>query len=339
MERDCRRLRFSFASAAVAEQFTEVYDMVYERLLLIRLYTSDGAVFDQAKPGVMKSGSVCTISANSHLQVILRAIYENARGAVLPRHAADYGAHMGDDGITYAPKDVKDYIQWMASIQVDVKRCAVGRIGDEDITFCSMRAVKFQGCWAPCATNLEKNYESLRTREDHASAKQAYENFLQMYAADKGAREAFESLSKLFAVAPKNAENQVKRSVALEGLPIDEAKPAVKENGKSKGSSVAERPKLCFRCGESGHIASNCTIWCKHCAKPHVKSKCTAKCADCGVVRSQHGKSCVSGKSSVAKDVQGSKSSVQQAGKSGSGAAAKVGDGAAGGASPAANDG
>lgn len=91
------RHRLITSPSSVKDKWKRLAQMLYDRAFINpKLVLSDGRVFQQKEPGIMKSGCVNTISSNSHMQIFLHIFVALLLGyAVLPLPAA-----VGDDTLS-----------------------------------------------------------------------------------------------------------------------------------------------------------------------------------------------------------------------------------------------
>lgn len=145
------------------EVFKFGFDQCYETLLSSYLIFSDGTVLEQVEPGIVRSGSLITISGNSRMQVILKVMYceEHCGGYDDGKHRA---IAIGDDTLArFHGIDEKHYVEWLASRGYKCKQIEIGPMKER--SFCSHKFVKHGSTVVPVPTNWEKHRYSLSIKE------------------------------------------------------------------------------------------------------------------------------------------------------------------------------
>lgn len=126
---------------------------------------SDGAVYQQEIPGIMRSGSKITISANSRIQVLLKVCYAEDNGGFHPeKHAV---ASMGDDTVEkMGGLSVGGYEAFLNRWHVVKHVHGPGPLVDR--VFCSAKFANFHGRWVSVPENYEKTKYNLKCKEKRA---------------------------------------------------------------------------------------------------------------------------------------------------------------------------
>lgn len=143
--------------------FKHCFDACYESLLISNIIFSDGTLLEQVEPGIVRSGSMITLSGNSRMQVLLKILYlqEKHGGFVLGR---DKIAAIGDDTLERMPKDFcGDFQKWLEQHGYKCKEIAHGPLAERE--FCSHKFKFVRGAYVPIPTNWRKHAMSLCFKE------------------------------------------------------------------------------------------------------------------------------------------------------------------------------
>jgi len=149
--------------------FKRGFDACYDSLLKSRVIFSDGTILEQLEAGIVRSGSMITLSGNSRMQVINKVyfclvrfgLYENQQHKV---------ASIGDDTLERLREKFKlDYMRFLSSIGYTCKEAEFGRL--EDRTFCSHKFFKHKsGVYVPVPLNWNKHAFALTCKESSKTA-------------------------------------------------------------------------------------------------------------------------------------------------------------------------
>lgn len=138
-------------------------EQCYDTLLLSRVIFSDGTILEQTIPGIVRSGSMITISGNSRMQVILKVLF-------CIEHVGyfDWRKHMiiaiGDDSLERLYDILpQDYVDWLRRYGFSCKEISMGPLAGR--TFCSHGFKKFGNRYVPVALNWEKHLYLLCYKE------------------------------------------------------------------------------------------------------------------------------------------------------------------------------
>jgi len=155
------RRRLCLNWPTVENDFEKLWNMRYIALSQCRMMFSNGESYAQNFRGIMKSGSVLTISMNSRLQFMLKLLYLKSVG-VLYEPAKHLLVAMGDDTIeSVTGVDLEDYQRYVNSLGHILKRFEK-RPTPIGLDFCSQEyradpkygIVIVSNAWKKCLTNL-----------------------------------------------------------------------------------------------------------------------------------------------------------------------------------------
>lgn len=135
----------------------------YETLLKSYVIFSDGTVCEQLEPGIVRSGSLITISGNSKMQIILKALYCLDRKGEYS-DAKHRSIAQGDDTLgRFHGIDETDYVGWLKQHGYTMKEIRVGKM--RDMTFCSHKFIEDKGWTVPVPQNWDKHVYALVFKE------------------------------------------------------------------------------------------------------------------------------------------------------------------------------
>jgi len=135
----------------------------YESLLLVRVIFSDGTMCEQKSPGIVKSGSMITLSGNSRMQVILKVLFciETVGYFDEEKHRI---IAIGDDSLErMRGLDPKKYEEWLVHYGYTCKEISVGPLKTR--TFCSHTFLYHRGVYVPIPVNWDKHRYALCYKE------------------------------------------------------------------------------------------------------------------------------------------------------------------------------
>jgi len=144
-------------------RFEFLFQKRYELLSMGSIVFSDGTVYQQMEPGIVRSGSKLTISLNSASQVMLKisAALDITGEFDWQR---DMIFTMGDDTLERLGFDKEAYKGWLVERGFIIKRCEVDHL--EGAEFCSHRFRDKNGFWAYEPANWNKHVFRLKYPED-----------------------------------------------------------------------------------------------------------------------------------------------------------------------------
>jgi len=137
----------------------------YQSLLVSRVIFSDGTILvqDVGLPGIVRSGSMITISGNSRMQVILKVLF-----CVEEHKIYDPVRHkliaIGDDTLERMRGiPVAQYQDWLKRYGFKCKEISLGSMSTR--VFCSHGFKQHKGVWVPVPQNWEKHCYMLTRKE------------------------------------------------------------------------------------------------------------------------------------------------------------------------------
>lgn len=159
MERDSRWRLCLNPNGAWKHAFWACYDS----LLLVRVIFSDGTMCEQMSPGIVKSGSMITLSGNSRMQVILKVLF-----CIETLGYFDEEKHriiaIGDDSLErMRGLNPKKYEEWLVHYGYTCKEISVGPLKTR--TFCSHTFLYHRGVYVPVPVNWDKHRYALCYKE------------------------------------------------------------------------------------------------------------------------------------------------------------------------------
>lgn len=185
------------------EEYKTLFTLRYKHLLKVCFVTSSGNVYEQERPGAMKSGSLLTISANSRIQVLLRELYEGTQTTSEHKTPEKFDIiAMGDDSVETAPADLQKYETFLRDLGHEPKRFVSGRLKDGVVSFCSQTTRVVNGTFVPVPSNFGKHWSVLRLKPkskcEHFAA--TLQGFMIMYAFCDKHYETFRQLADKYSV-------------------------------------------------------------------------------------------------------------------------------------------
>lgn len=135
----------------------------YQSLLRSRVIFSDGTVLEQVEDGIVRSGSMITISGNSRMQVILKVLFcvMELGGFVDAKHRV---IAIGDDTLErLRGVPARVYQEWLSKYGYTCKEIEIGKLADR--TFCSHKFLNFKGAQVPVPVNWDKHCYALTVKE------------------------------------------------------------------------------------------------------------------------------------------------------------------------------
>lgn len=137
----------------------------YQSLLVSRVIFSDGTILvqDVGLPGIVRSGSMITISGNSRMQVILKVLFcfEELKGFDPVRHKL---IAVGDDTLErMRGVPVAQYQDWLTRYGFKCKEISLGSMSTR--VFCSHGFKQHRGIMVPVPQNWEKHCYMLTRKE------------------------------------------------------------------------------------------------------------------------------------------------------------------------------
>lgn len=159
IERDCRW----DLNLNPTDEFKHAFFQCYETLFKSFVYFSDGTMLSQEEPGIVRSGSLLTISGNSKMQVILKVLFcEMTQGGYDPEKHCMIA--QGDDTLGRMHGiSANDIQKWFVSHGFKAKEMTIGKMIDK--TFCSHNFKKFENTIVPVPTNWTKHQFALSWKE------------------------------------------------------------------------------------------------------------------------------------------------------------------------------
>lgn len=115
-------LRYRLARGTLKQQWYEIAKRLYDDMFVSpKIVTTDGQIYQQKYPGIMKSGCVNTISTNSHCQVFAHLLVCDALREEYGPDYEPFPACLGDDTLHADKHTTVEHIQMYKRFGIQVK--------------------------------------------------------------------------------------------------------------------------------------------------------------------------------------------------------------------------
>jgi len=203
-------------------EFERLFEASYASLFMGKIMLSNGAVLEQLVPGILRSGSLITLSANSRGNIILKLMYHYERGIEF-RMSEFQAACLGDDVNETLQEEIEeaDYAKFHVDKGIAFKEIETHRTM-EGMKWCSMtffRNDRGRLVWKP--NNPVKHQLTLKY---WMSGKDRLIEVLRSYVPMYVYSEYFEPLRNLMAqLDPEHVKSRLNYEAIVEGVAVGSA--------------------------------------------------------------------------------------------------------------------
>jgi hypothetical protein len=262
----------------------KMVDLCYDSLLLVDVILSDGTVMRQTLPGIVKSGSLTTLSANSRGQVILKVLFVLETLGYFDEVQHKIVA-TGDDSLERLHNvDKEKFQRWLTDHGFLCKEFEEGKMADR--VFCSHKFILFRGQRVPVPTNWDKHKFALSVKaknELRNYPEQLFSLMLEYAFVD----DVFEQLRRALAeIKPEIAFSQERIQGVVLGLetrlalpkPSNRCDPLQRQLAYMTTHTIMEQEKLRLVCVEN-NPGPQAAIW----LVALLLCVASARCAPCAL--------------------------------------------------------